>query len=164
LTPSRRSLWISLVLFLFAFGADRLHKFLQISVFGWKGGEFVPVNGFFDYVLVWNTGISYGLLENLPVMLLGVLMVVAIIALAVWWWRSEAVLIKAGLALCIGGALSNAVDRWIYGAVADFFHFHYGPYQFYIFNIADSAITLGVILLLLDFVGLGRAGNNRAGS
>ncbi len=47
-----------------AFLLDRIHKYVQIDVFGWRGGEYVPVTGFFDYVLVWNTGISYGLLGN----------------------------------------------------------------------------------------------------
>jgi signal peptidase II len=55
-----------------------------------------------------------------------------------------------GLALCLGGALSNALDRALYGAVADFFHFHWGTASFYIFNLADAAITLGVVLLFID--------------
>jgi len=153
------TLWLSLALFVLAFGADRLQKYIQLVVFGWKGGEYVPVTSFFDYVLVWNTGISYGLLTNLPVLLLGVLMLVAIIALGIWWWRADGVWLRAGLAMCIGGALSNALDRWIYGGVADFFHFHYEQYSFYIFNLADAAITVGVILLILDFLGLGRPRN-----
>jgi len=179
--PAARSwvrVWPSLVLFVVAFGLDRVHKFVQVSMscisgscvpaagfvtpasaFGWKGGEYVQVTSFFDYVLVWNTGISYGLFTTLPVVLLGIVMIVAIIALGVWWWRADGALLRAGLALCIGGALSNALDRWIYGGVADFFHFHYGQYSFYIFNLADAAITAGVILLLLDFVGVGRRRN-----
>ncbi|MCW5723004.1 MAG: signal peptidase II [Devosia sp.] len=123
----------------------------------WRGGEIVPVTPFFDYVLVWNTGISYGLLDGLPTWVLGAIMLVAIAALSVWWWRTSQPLVRLGLAFCIGGALSNALDRLIYGAVADFFHFHWGGWSFYIFNIADMAITLGVILLLLDLVGLGRS-------
>ena len=174
-----RALWPSIALFLVAFGADRLHKFLQVSpacvgggcisgasphwpatALGWTGGEFVPVTPFLDYVLVWNTGISYGLFASLPVVVLGILMLVAIAALGIWWWNARDGLTRAGLALCIGGALSNALDRWIYGGVADFFHFHYGPYGFYIFNLADSAITLGVILLILDFLGVGHRRNS----
>src|SRR5690606_9630966 len=107
-------------------------------------------------VLVWNTGISYGLLDGLPVWALGAIMLVAVAALSVWWFRSSDLLVRIGLALCIGGALSNAVDRLIYGAVADFFHFYWGNWSFYIFNIADVAITFGVILLFLDMFGVGR--------
>lgn len=170
--------WPSLVLGILAFAADRLHKAIQIdpdciaigasrciSGFraiappgptGWRGGEIVPVTGFFDYVLVWNTGISYGLLSSLPVLALGLIMVGAIVALAIWWIRSSTALIRAALALAIGGALSNALDRLLYGAVADFFHFHWGNWSFYIFNLADAAITIGVLLLILDVFGLGR--------
>jgi signal peptidase II len=105
---------------------------------------------------VWNTGISYGLFDSLPVWALGVVMLVAIAALSVWWLRADSALVRIGLALCIGGALSNAVDRLIYGAVADFFHLHWDNWSFYIFNIADIAITVGVILLIADLIGLGR--------
>jgi len=147
---------VSLLLGLLAFALDRGHKYLQIEQFGWAGGEYHRVTGFFDYVLVWNTGISYGLLASLPVWGLGVIMAVAIVALAIWWVRAEHVLVRCGLMLVIGGALSNALDRLIYGAVADFFHLHVGEWSFYIFNLADTAITVGVLLLLLDVVGLGR--------
>ena len=172
------SVILSLTMAVLAFGIDRAHKAVQVSadciaigaapcveVFasyvpfamtGWRGGEIVRVTDFFDYVLVWNTGISYGLLDGLPVWALGLVMLVAIAALSIWWLRADATLIRLGLAFCIGGALSNAVDRLIYGAVADFFHLHWGAWSFYIFNIADVAITIGVILLLADLFGLGR--------
>ena len=64
--------------------------------------------------------------------------------------------LKTRLALCLGGALSNALDRLLYGAVADFFHFHWQDWSFYIFNLADMAITAGVLLLILDVLGIGR--------
>jgi signal peptidase II len=146
----------SLILALIGLGADRLHKYIQIDVLGWTGGEYVPMTSFFDYVLVWNTGISYGLLGDVPIWALGALVAAALVGLAVWWFRAETALLRAGLALAIGGALSNAFDRWRYGAVADFFHFHWQDWSFYIFNLADLAITVGVLLLLLDFVGIGR--------
>ena len=161
-----------------AFGLDRAHKAFQVSAAciapgaarcveilshfvpfsmdNWRGGEVVRVTSFFDYVLVWNTGISYGLFGSLPVWGLGVVMIAAIIALSVWWWRTDSDLTRLGLGFAIGGALSNALDRLLYGAVADFFHFHYDAWSFYIFNIADMAITLGVILLLADLVGWGK--------
>lgn len=126
---------------------DRLHKFVQVDVMGWRGGETVPVFPFFDYVLVWNYGISWGMLDGTtPLLLLGV-MAAAMIALAVWWWKDEALLTRLGIAMVLGGALSNAIDRVVYGAVADFFHFHFFPY---IFNLADVAISLGVALLIWD--------------
>ncbi|WP_423068849.1 signal peptidase II [Devosia sp. CN2-171] len=146
----------SLLVGLLAFALDRGHKFLQIDMLGWRGGEIVPVTSFFDYVLVWNPGVSYGLLNDLPVWALGAIAIVAIAALALWWSRAADPLVRFGLMLAIGGAVSNALDRLLYGAVADFFHFHWQAWSFYIFNIADVAITSGVLLLLLDFVGIGR--------
>ena len=173
------AIYTSLVAAVLAFGIDRAQKgyhiaaecyaigqancvsifsnYMPFSMTGWRGGEIVPVTSFFDYVLVWNTGISYGLLDGLPVWTLGAIMMVAIIGLSIWWLRTDAPLTRLGLAFAIGGALSNALDRLIYGAVADFFHFHWGTWSFYIFNIADMAITLGVILLLIDLSGLGKA-------
>lgn len=161
-----------------AFGLDRIHKFLQVSAdcfgaastvcldyfnsplgpasSGWHGGEVMPVTPFFNYVLVWNTGVSYGLLGDLPVWALGLVAAIAIVALGVWWWRTADTLVRFGLMLVIGGALSNALDRLLYGAVADFFHFHWQDWSFYIFNVADVAITLGVLLLILDVLGIGR--------
>ena len=172
------SVYISLTVAVLAFGIDRAHKafhvagdciavgtatcvevmtsYVPFAMTGWRGGEVVRVTDFFDYVLVWNTGISYGLFDSLPVWALGAIMLVAIAALSVWWVRAESSLVRLGLAFCIGGALSNAIDRLIYGAVADFFHLHWGSWSFYIFNIADVAITVGVILLIVDLLGLGK--------
>jgi len=154
--PPLRGLFPSLLFALLAFGLDRAHKYFQIDVQGWRGGEFARVTDFFDYVLVWNTGVSYGLLGDAPLWVLGIVIVLATTLLGVWWWRSTQMLVRVGLAFCIGGALSNALDRIFYGAVADFFHFHWQQYSFYIFNIADMAITLGVLLLILDLLGIGR--------
>lgn len=151
-----RGVGLSLVLLLLALGLDRAHKYIQIELGGWRGGETVQVTDFFDYVLVWNTGVSYGLLGGLPLWALGIIITLATVALGIWWWRSTQRLVQAGLALAIGGALSNALDRVFYGAVADFFHFHWQSYSFYIFNIADTAITVGVLLLILDILGIGR--------
>lgn len=129
---------------------DRLHKFLQIDVFGWRGGEVVSITPFFDYVLVWNTGISYGLLAGLTPEMLLLVMGLAVVALGWWWIKEDALMTRIGIALAIGGALSNAIDRMVYGAVADFFHFYVNTWSFYVFNIADIAISVGVLLLVID--------------
>ncbi len=172
------SIYFSLTAAVFAFGIDRAHKSVQVatdcmtpgtptcvqlfsgfapvSMSDWRGGEIVHVTGFFDYLLTWNTGISYGLLDGLPIWTLGLIMVAAIAALAIWWVKADSGLIRVGLAVCIGGALSNALDRYLYGAVADFFYFHVGDNGFYIFNLADVAISFGVTLLILDLLGVGR--------
>lgn len=126
---------------------DRLHKYLQIDMAGWTGGEVIEVAPFFDYTLVWNTGISYGLMGGMTPEMLLVIMGLAMIALAWWWVKEDSLLTRIGIALAIGGALSNAIDRVVYGAVADFFSLSFFPY---VFNIADMAITTGVIALIID--------------
>lgn len=157
MTPAARSAsLLSLFWGIAAFLADRGHKFYQLEVAGWRGGEYVRVTDFFDYVLVWNTGISYGLFGDMPLAVIGVVIALAMLALLVWWWNAAHTLVQVGLMFCIGGAASNAIDRAIYGAVADFFHFHAGDASFYIFNIADVAISVGVLLLVLDLIGFGR--------
>lgn len=151
----RHGLILSLVLGLVAFAADRLHKHVQIEVLGVREGVFEPMLPFIDYGFIFNRGVSFGLLSSMPIWAVGIVILVALGALLVWWARSTARLVRAGLALCIGGALSNAIDRVLYGAVADFFWLHWGDFSFFVFNLADAAITAGVILLLLDLLGIG---------
>ena len=154
--PSKNGLILSLALGVAAFAADRLHKYVQVDVMHWPEGRFKPVLPFLDLGLVFNTGVSYSLLSSLPVWGIGIVIAAALCALIVWWARSTSPLVRAGLAICIGGALSNALDRWLYGAVADFFWLHFGDTSLFVFNLADAAISLGVCLLLLDALGIGR--------
>jgi len=117
-------------------------------------GESIPVLPFFNLVMVWNPGISYGLFPASSA--LGTWVIVGVSALAVavlgWLlWRSTSRSLAIGYGLIIGGALgNNLVDRVIYGKVADFFHFYGFGYDWYIFNIADVAITLGAIAIIYD--------------
>jgi len=147
---ARNSALVSLAIGGAAFLIDRVHKYVQLDMMGWTGGEFHPVTGFFDYVLVWNTGVSYGLLSGVPWYVMAAIIVGAMALLVGWWIRDKALTLRIALALCLGGAASNAVDRLLYGAVADFFHLHVGSWSFYVFNIADVAITCGAILLVVD--------------
>ena len=149
-TP-QKSVIFSLVAGFDAFLLDRIHKYYQLNIEGWTGGELVPVTSFFNYRLVWNRGISYGLLSGFPQPVIMVIIGAAMTLLA-WWWREKSLLVRTGLALVLGGALSNATDRWLYGGVADFFHFYISNWSFYVFNLADTAITLGALLLILDVV------------
>jgi signal peptidase II len=151
-----RGLWLSLALGMVALVLDRAYKFLQLDIGHWPPNQFTPVLPILDVGLIFNTGISYGLLGTLPLWAIGVLVVVALCALVVWWWRATSALVRSGLAICIGGAISNGIDRLLYGSVADSFWLHVGDFSFFVFNIADAAITLGVALLLLDLLGLGR--------
>lgn len=106
-----------------------------------------------DLVMVWNYGISYGLFQQSSMMgriLLVAFAAVAIMALFAWLARTYAVLPAIAIGLVIGGAAGNAIDRAIYGGVADFFSLHAYNFYWYVFNVADAAIVAGVIGLLYD--------------
>ncbi|MCO5130460.1 MAG: signal peptidase II [Xanthobacteraceae bacterium] len=136
---------------------DQASKLWLLFVFDLGHRGAVAVTPFLDLVLTWNTGISYGWFQQDgpwgAAMLLG-FKVVAVIALAIWMARSKTRPATIGLGLIIGGAIGNAIDRAAYGAVVDFalLHFRWGEktFNWYVFNIADAAIVVGVALLLYD--------------
>nr|WP_319390171.1 signal peptidase II [uncultured Cohaesibacter sp.] len=108
---------------------------------------------FFDLVLVWNRGISYGWLQqddDLGRYLLIGLAGVAAIVLALWIWRTRDRLTALALGLVMGGALGNGLDRILHGAVVDMFHFHVGSFSWYVFNLADVWIVIGAALLVIE--------------
>nr|MBX2805821.1 signal peptidase II [Hyphomicrobiales bacterium] len=115
----------------------------------------VEVTSYMDLVMLWNPGISFGQLpqsSELGRYLLIGLSSVAAFVLFIWMAYSHSRLVAASIGLIIGGAVGNLIDRIVHGAVADFFSFHYAGYYWYVFNIADVAITLGVIGLLIDWI------------
>lgn len=108
---------------------------------------------FAELIVVWNRGISYGLFQQeteIGRWLLVAVSLGASIGLGLWMLRTSARLLAASLALIVGGALGNAVDRIAYGAVFDFVHLHFGSFSWYVFNVADAAIVAGVVGLLYD--------------
>ncbi len=113
----------------------------------------VPLTGFSALVLVWNRGMSFGMLNTdseLVPWLLGVL-TLSVVAGLLWWLKhARRGVVMLGLGLIIGGAAGNLIDRLLYGAVVDFLLLHAGRWQWPAFNVADSAITVGVVLLLWD--------------
>lgn len=112
----------------------------------------IPVVGPFSLSMVWNQGVSFGLFRGeadwVRWALAGFSLVVAIV-LGVWARRVERPILGVAIGLVMGGAVGNLVDRVRLGAVADFLDFK-GLMFPWVFNIADSAITVGVVLLLLD--------------
>lgn len=132
---------------------DQASKFWLIGIMEANGFQTLPITGFFNLVMVWNQGISFGMLGGAPDTMRWVLVVFAVlvaIALLVWAGRLTSWLMAAAAGLIAGGAIGNAIDRVHYGAVADFFDVHAGGYHWPAFNIADSAITIGVVILIYD--------------
>ncbi|MGL5448495.1 MAG: signal peptidase II [Rhabdaerophilum sp.] len=119
-----------------------------------------PLLPFLDFTVVWNRGISYGLFQQdseLGRWILTAVKVVAAIVLFFWLRKAESRLEAIGIGLIIGGAIGNAIDRALHGAVFDFIHFHVGTFSWYVFNVADAAIVIGVILMVASpFFGLAR--------
>lgn len=115
----------------------------------------IEVLSFFDLTMVWNRGISFGIGQSEGVMrwLLVILTTAIAIGFSVWLYRAARRFTGLALALVIGGAFGNVIDRVRFGAVVDFLDFSgiFRPYFFnYVFNIADAAISVGAVLLFVD--------------
>jgi len=111
----------------------------------------VPVLGdFFRLNYVENSGIVFGIKVGGALPLFTILSVVATILILYYLYRERTnhLMIRVSLALVLGGAVGNLIDRLVFGKVADFLDFGVGQYRFFVFNVADSAVTVGVILFL----------------
>jgi signal peptidase II len=111
------------------------------------------VTPYFNLVLVWNRGVSFGMLNTLgehgPWLLTGLAAGIGAF-LIVWLYRETRALTRLALWLVLAGAVGNSIDRVRFGAVVDFLDFHVGGYHWPAFNVADSAIVVGALLILLD--------------
>jgi signal peptidase II len=135
------------------FAADQLTKLLVLHALKLELGERYTVTPFLDFVLTYNRGISYGLLPQegeLGRWALVVLSLAAAALFAVWMIRAQSWIVAVSLGLLVGGAVGNALDRMVYGAVADFVSLHGFGWYWYVFNLADAAIVAGVVGLLYD--------------
>jgi signal peptidase II len=141
---------------------DQASKFWLLRVFDIGRRGAVKLTPFFDLVLAFNPGISFGWFQNdspSAQLILVLIKAVAVLILAVWMARSRTLVATIALGLIIGGAIGNAIDRFSYGAVVDFALFHVqiggNTFNWYVFNLADVAIVAGVAALLYDsFLGV----------
>ena len=139
-----------LLAFIF-FLIDRLIKFRLISYFQQSETKVITINKYFDIVMVWNKGISYGLFPQYSIF---GQYTIAALSIAVCFWiyrylsRSDFRYRFISISFIIPGAFSNILDRIIYSSVADFFYFHIGSFGWYVFNLADIYIVTGVMILI----------------
>ncbi|MEP6824579.1 MAG: signal peptidase II [Ramlibacter sp.] len=150
--------WLGLALIIFL--ADQFTKVLILGYYGL--GDSTTITGFFNIVRAHNTGAAFSFLAGASgwqrwfFTAIGVAATVFI----VWMLRSHPgqKLFSFALACILGGAVGNVVDRLVHGHVVDFLQFHWAGWYFPAFNVADSAITIGAVCLVLDeLMRVGRA-------
>jgi signal peptidase II len=137
---------------------DQLTKYWITGLL--RVGETIPVTDFFQLVLTYNPGAAFSFLSQASgwqrwffiVLALGIS---AWLIVLIRQHRRET-LLAAAFALVLGGAIGNVIDRFLVGAVIDFLYFHVGRHGWPAFNVADSAITIGVVLLIWDHIRAGR--------
>jgi signal peptidase II len=117
-------------------------------------GETVDVLPFFNILRVWNEGISFGLFSDMDAVTVRWIIVGGALLITVfllyWLMVSRRLFLSVGLGMMIGGAVGNIVDRLAWGAVIDFIHVFWGSWSWYIFNVADIGVTVGVAFMVLD--------------
>ena len=141
---------LSLVLVIFLF--DRFSKIYVIYLDKKFLGSEIFTSKFLNFHLVWNEGVAFGLMSfdqkylyNLLTILIGIIILIIIIMI-----KNNSGFKKISLILILGGAFGNVFDRIIYRAVPDFIDFHVGNFHWFIFNVADIFISLGVIFMILS--------------
>jgi signal peptidase II len=156
--------WLGLAVAAGALILDQLSKYIMVEKVMRPAGvtetPFVPsrvieVLPIFDLRLSWNPGMSFSLFNSGESVTVAVLLAIRILitCLILWWlWRMDRRWLQIACGLIIGGALGNIVDQITTGAVADFLSFHWLDWTFPTFNVADSCITIGAGMWLLDAV------------
>lgn len=139
---------IALVIFI----ADQWTKmFIVYDVM--KNPHVIEVTSFFNIVMAWNRGVSFGMFgwdSHIKIYVLAAMAFVAAIGLFIWMTRENRIFFALPCGAIIGGAVGNGIDRLHWGAVADFLDFHAMGYHWPAFNVADMGITCGATLLIVD--------------
>ena len=159
----RLELWVPLLVV----ALDQLTKWLvRVRVPLHDSVQVIP--NLLDITHVRNTGAAFGFLNGVDfpgkTLLIGVVAVVALLGVALYsgTLSNQQLLPRLGMALIIGGAAGNLIDRIVIGSVVDFVDAYWGTFHFWAFNVADSAITVGVAVMILDMIGTGSHASNPA--
>ena len=131
---------------------DLASKYLVFNYLTSTATRQVEILPIFNFVMVWNRGISFGMLNNIPnaPLVLTIIAFLIVLFLLRWLLTTESKYIAISLTFIISGAFGNIIDRVINGAVADFLDFHIAGYHWPAFNLADSFVTIGAILLIFE--------------
>ena len=147
----RKNFFINSFLVLLIFLLDRLSKIYVIDLNNKFLGSEIFSSKFLNITLIWNEGIAFGFFsfdEKYYYNILTLIISLIIIGILIFTLKSNGIQ-KYSLLMILGGALGNLFDRIFYKAVPDFFDFHIGDFHWFIFNVADIFITIGVIFMIL---------------
>ena len=146
-----KKIFIYIALVLFVFALDRISKSIILNILDDTGKVDIYVNSFFSLFLVWNKGIGFGLFSfDKSSIYNGISLIILIINfIIIYLIYIEKTPKTYFLAIILGGSIGNLFDRYYYTAVPDFIDLNYNGYHWFIFNVADIFITLGIICLIL---------------
>lgn len=149
--PRSRPLLLGLALATTVVILDQLSKWAIMGLM--RPPRVIEITPFFNLVVGWNRGVSFGLFNNdspLNAWILVAVALVIVIVLMIWLSKTDRLRVVVALGLVIGGAIGNVIDRLRFGAVFDFLDFHAFGLHWPAFNVADSAITMGALVLVAD--------------
>lgn len=149
--PRRRHFAFGLILAASVIVLDQLSKWAIMQLM--RPPRVIEITPFFNLVVGWNRGVSFGLFNNDSPLNAWILPAVALsiaVVLAIWLSRTDRASVALGLGLIIGGAIGNVIDRLRFGAVFDFLDVHAFGFHWPAFNVADSSITIGAVILVAD--------------
>jgi signal peptidase II len=157
--PARSQLRFGLRIALLVILLDQASKWWILGLLQGRAPPVIEILPVFNLVLTWNRGVSFGMFSSAHDIMPYVLVAVALAisgGLLLWMRKVDRLLLALPLGLVVGGALGNVVDRLRYGAVVDFLDVHVGGWHWPAFNVADSAITIGVLAIVADGLFAGR--------
>jgi signal peptidase II len=142
---------------LLVLAADQASKWWVLNVLNLPDLRQAVLLPVLNLTMVWNRGVTFGLLTGLGAwghVVLAVIALAVVVALGFWLRRAESRLVAAAIGAIAGGAIGNVIDRIRFGAVLDFIHAHvatpWGDFSWYVFNVADAAIVCGVAILIIE--------------
>ena len=143
--------YINLSLVIFIFISDRLSKIYVINESTKNSNDYILESNYLNIRLIWNEGVAFGLFSfDDKVLYHSLTLLISIIILVIFYMIiTNSGLKKYSLILVIGGALGNFYDRIFFGAVPDFIDFHINNFHWFIFNLADIFITLGILFMIV---------------
>ena len=146
----KKQLIFNFLLILFIFFLDRISKIYILNLAENLNKLDIKINSFLNIILVWNTGIGFGLFQFDTSLIYNVITILIIIIniVIIYMLIKSDVLHKILFSMILGGSLGNLYDRLYYSAVPDFIDLNYNGYHWFVFNVADIFITLGILILI----------------